>query len=323
MRIHSALLPVGMAFLTFVPAFAATPAIGVASAQRGVILDGTPVVGNSTVFDGSTIQTEGYSRVQLGSATRVDLGAGSRVKMFGNHLALESGMSEVQSQTGYEIEARGLKILGLNKDSIARVTIDADRRVGVTALSGPVNVTSQGVLVARVFPSAPMSFLPQAAASDAFESTGCVLNKSGAAILVDDTGNQVSELRGMNMTRAVGRKTRIHGTVDSSATPAGGASRVVRVTEARALGTGSGCSGLAAKLGATTTAAGLGAAAGVGAGAAAAGAAAGATAGAAAGAAAATAAVSTAVVVAGVAVAAAAVGIGVAVASSGGSSTSP
>ena len=315
MRIHSAFLPVGMAFLTFVPSFAATPAIGVASAQRGVILDGTPVVGNSTVFDGSTIQTEGYSRVQLGSATRVDLGAGSRVKMFGNHLALESGMSEVQSQTGYEIEARGLKILGLNKDSIARVSIDADRRVAVTAVSGPVNVTSQGVLVARVFPSAPMSFLPQAAASDAFESTGCVLNKSGAAILVDDTGNQVTELRGMNLSRSVGKNTRIHGTIDSSATPAGGASRVVKVTGATAAGGGS-CSSLAAKLGATTVAAGLGAAAGAGAGAAAAGAAA---AGVAAG-------VSTGVVVAGVAVAAAATAVGLGVAYGTGAlggSTSP
>ena len=320
MRIHSALLPVGMAFLTFVPAFAATPAIGVASAQRGVILDGTPVVGNSTVFDGSTIQTEGYSRVQLGSATRVDLGAGSRVKMFGNHLALESGMSEVQSQTGYEIEARGLKILGLNKDSIARVSIGADRRVAVTAVSGPVNVTSQGVLVARVFPSAPMSFLPQAAASDAFESTGCVLNKSGAAILVDDTGNQVTELRGMNMSRSVGKHTRIHGTIDSSATPAGGASRVVKVTGATAAGNGGGCSALAAKLGATTAAAGLGAAAGAGA------AAAGAGAAAAAGAAAGVAGISTGVVVAGVAVAAAAtaVGLGVAVGTGAiGGSTSP
>ena len=316
MRIHSALLPVGMAFLTFVPAFAATPAIGIASAQRGVILDGTPVVGNSTVFDGSTIQTEGYSRVQLGSATRVDLGAGSRVKMFGNHLALESGMSEVQSQTGYEIEARGLKILGLNKDSIARVSIGADRRVGVTAVSGPVNVTSRGVLVARVFPSAPMSFLPQAAASDAFESTGCVLNKSGAAILVDDTGNQVTELRGVNLSRSVGKNTRIHGTIDSSATPAGGASRVVRVTQATAAGNGGGCSALAAKLGATTVAAGLGAAAGAGAAAAGAGAAAAGTAAAGVGG----------VVVAGVAVAAAATAVGLGVAYGTGAlggSTSP
>ncbi|HVW83787.1 MAG TPA: hypothetical protein VHB50_03875, partial [Bryobacteraceae bacterium] len=190
----------------------------------------------------------------------MDLAAGSKARVFADHAALESGMSEIQGGSHFEISARTLKIRPSNSESIARVKMNGDRGVLVTALNAPVEVLNkEGLLVARVTPGLPLSFLPQAAAAGAFDNTGCVLQKSGSAVFVDETGNQIFELRGADLRRAIGNMVHVTGTTDTAATPAGGASQVINVANATVTRRG-GCSALASKVGATTTAAGLGAA---------------------------------------------------------------
>jgi hypothetical protein len=303
-------------------AAASAPVIGIESSQSAVTLDNSRVLGNATVFDGSTVQTEGYSRIHLNNGTRLDLGADSRAQVFANRVSLERGTSEIQSAGGFELDARMVIVKSTNANSIARVQLDGTKGVLVTALNAPVNVLNrEGMLVARVTPGMPMSFLPQAGASTGFESTGCVLQKDGAGLLVDPSGSPVTELRGFDLRKLVGNQAKVSGTVDSSAKAAGGATQVVNVTGATQTKKG-GCSSVAKKVGATTAAAGL--AAGVGAGAAGAGAAAAGAGAVAAGAAAgagvaAAAGISTTVLVVGGVAAAAAVG-GVVAATSGKSS---
>ena len=324
-------------------ASASAPVIGIASSQTGVTLDNAKVSGNASVFDGSTLQTEGYSRIHLNNGTRLDLSAGSRATVYSNHISLERGMGEIQNAGGFEVDTKTLKIRGAEAGSIARVKVaDNNKMVYVTALNAPVNVLNRdGLLVARVAPGLPLSFIPQAAGATVFENTGCVLQKSGAAILVDETGNQVFELRGMDLRKVIGSHVKISGSIDSSAkTTAEGATQVVKVSKADITKKG-GCASVATKVKATTSAAGLaagaagagaagaagagaaaGAAGAAGAGAAAGGAAAGAAAAGAAGAAAA-AGVSGAVI-AGVGAAAAAAGLGAAAATGAiGGSNSP
>ena len=297
-------------------AVAGSPVIGMASAQSGFTLDNSKVSGNASLFDGSTVQADGYSRIQFNNGSRMDMASGAKAQVFANHASLEAGMSEIQSTSGFEIDAQTLKIRPSQPNSIARIRVDSDRHVLVTALNAPVNVWNrEGLLVARVNPGMPLSFLPQAAASGSFDSTGCVLNKSGAAIFADQTGNQVYELRGVDMRKAVGSNTHVVGTINSSATPAGGATQVVNVTSASVTSKG-GCSALATKLGASTAAAGLAAAAG-------AGAAGGAAAAAGVGAAAAGIGVSTTALVVGGVAAATAASLGGAAAAGAFSSTSP
>lgn len=243
-------------------AIASPPSIGMTSAQSGVTVDNAAAAGNATVFDGSTIQTKGYSRVQLNDGARLGLGAGSRVQVFSNRLSLQSGAAEVQSQSKFEIDAGMVKIVPSDSNAIARVKLDSNNLVLVTALNSPVSVTNrEGVLVARVMPGLPLSFMPQAGS---FDGTGCVLQKTGAAILTDASGNQVSELRGADLRKAVGNTVHVRGTILSSATPAGGASQVVTVSSSEITAKG-GCSAVATKLGATTSAAGLAVAATTGA----------------------------------------------------------
>jgi len=247
------------------------------SAQSGVTVDNASVAGNATLFDGSTIQTTGFSsRVQLNGGAHLGLGAGSRVQVHSDRLSLESGMAEVQSASKFEIDARTLRITPSNASSVARVKLDGDGKVLVTALNAPVNVENRdGVLVARLAPGLSMSFLPQGAGGAPFDSTGCVLQKTGAAIITDANGNTVTELRGADLRKAVGNTVHVTGAVVSSPTPApaGGASQVVTVRSSQITKTG-GCTALATKLGATTAAAGLAAVATTGAAAAGAGAAA-------------------------------------------------
>jgi hypothetical protein len=263
--------------------------IGMVSGQSGVSIDGARVSGNATVFDGSVISSSSYTRMQLNSGARIDLANGSQARVFSNHIALESGTSEVQSPSAFSIDARNFRIQPAEAKSIARVRLEPNQKILVTAVSAPVNVWNRyGVLVARVTPAAPMAFLPQAATSTAFSNSGCVVNKSNSPVLVDQTGNQVVELRstakGVDLRKFVGKSASVTGNVIGSATPVQGASQVIGVSSISAA-SGGDCSQVAARVGATMSAAGIaagGAAAAGAAGAAAAGAA-GAAAGAAAG----------------------------------------
>jgi hypothetical protein len=278
--------------------------IGMTSGLTGAVLDNSRVGSGATLFDGSTVQTTSngdgsYSRIHLNDGTRLDFGAASKAQVFAKRATLEVGTTEVQSASGYEIDTQLLKIQP-QASSVARIKVENGNRVFVTALNAPVNVLNRdGMLVARVNPGLPLSFLPQAGATGTFDSTGCVLQKSGAAIF-SDSSTTVSELRGVDLRKAVGNNTHVVGTVDTSATPGGGATQVVHVTSATVTRKG-GCSDKAAALGASTAAAGL--AAGV-----AGGVAAGAAAGAAVG-------ISTTAIVVGTVAAATAVGVGAAAAS--------
>ncbi|HVW83567.1 MAG TPA: hypothetical protein VHB50_02755 [Bryobacteraceae bacterium] len=297
------------------------------SAQSGLVLDNAPAISSATVFDGSTVRSSGYSRIHLSNGTRLDFGAGSVAQVFANRAVLQSGMSEIQSGSAYEIDARNIRVQPEAANAVARVRVGEDRKVLVTAVNAPVDVrNSSGVLVARVFPSKSMEFAPQEGGGGArpasFDQTGCILQKGTSPVLVDSTGAHVVELRGDKFNkRLIGNKARVVGALESGATPTAGsgAESVVAYASIKETSKG-GCSALASKVGASTVAAAGLAAAGASAGAAAAATAAATTAGVAAGVAAAG--VSTAVIVGGVAAAAAA-GIGGAVAANSSNSNSP
>lgn len=315
MKLHF-LSAVGSAvLLTSGVALASAPVIGIASSQSGVTLDNAKVSGNATIFDGSTVQTDGYSRIHLNNGTRLDLGAGSKATVYSNRMSLERGSSETQG-TNFEVSANTLKIRS-EAGGTARVKIDGNKMVYVTALNASVNVLNrEGLLVAKVAPGLPLSFMPQAAGASVFENTGCIVVKSGSALLVDETGNQTFDLRGMDLRKVVGSQVKVSGTIDSSAKSAAGASQVIKVSKAVVVRKG-GCSAVASKVGASTAAAGLaagvaGAGAGAGAAAGAAGAAGAAAAGAGAAAGAAAAGISTTALVVGGVAAATAASVGVA-----------
>ncbi|HZL55528.1 MAG TPA: hypothetical protein VFC21_00505, partial [Bryobacteraceae bacterium] len=184
-------------------AAASETVIGMASAQSGITLDSSRVSGSATLFDGSTIVSTGFSSLKMNNGTRMYLDAGAKIRIYANRASLESGMTEIQSGSGFEIDANTVRIRTSLPSAIARIKLDGEKGVLVTALNAPVDVLNrQGLLVARVAPGLPLSFLPQAGMSgSSFDSTGCVVQKSGAALIVSD-GGQTYELRNADLRRA-------------------------------------------------------------------------------------------------------------------------
>jgi len=227
--------------------------IGIAKANGSFRVDNSRVAGNTTLFDGATVETEEASgRLQLNKGTRVELASESRVKVFDNRTVLDAGLGELQTSSGYQIEARSLRIATAGANSVARVRLDGEKAVLVAAVKGPVRVFNQaGLLVANVKTDTTLRFEPQAGSQDAFEISGCLLRKAGKLIVFDQTTSQIVEVRGdaAKLAAQAGNRVQIKGVADRSAQAVAGASLVIQVSAIEQTGLG-GCLAAAASAGA-------------------------------------------------------------------------
>jgi hypothetical protein len=232
---------------------AAGPAIGVAVGNGEFRVDGSPVAGNTTLFDGSKVETgAASSRLRLGRDTRLELSTATRVTVFRDRARLESGAGEFATGSGYQVEARGLRVSTAAGAAIARVRMDAGRAVLIAAVNGPVRVFSgSGALVASVSSGATLRFEAQAQPEGVFNVGGCLLRKAGKYILVDQTTKVVVELRGDDalLSPEAGNRVQVAGKAEAGAQPVAGASQVVRVEKLEEIGPG-GCVAAAAAIGA-------------------------------------------------------------------------
>lgn len=288
-------------------AMAASPVIGVATARGGIKIDSASASGNGTLFEGTSVETgRTASDLNMSNGVRMHLGSGSKGVVYGDHIVLERGESQLSSPVAkaaeYRIEARSLRVHAEGPGSSGRVQLVASNRVQVAALRGNVRVTNaNGIVLASLAAGRALLFEPQVAGASAPSTlTGCVVRLDGKYFLTDETAGVRVELKGLPDKKA-GHRVQITGSPVPHGTPAPGASQLIQVGAIKELSDK--CS---SKAGA---AAGAGAAGGAAAGA---GSAAG-GAGAAAGAAAAGGILSTTAVVAGVVVAAAVTGTVVAV----------
>lgn len=279
---------------------AAPSAIGVATAKGNFRIDQASITGNGTLFDGAIVETQrAAGQLDLNNGAKLQLGANSRGKIYQDRLVLEQGEGQFRpgqkSQFGFE--AKSLRIIPADSNSIAHVSMVGSRRVHVSALRGSFRITNaNGITVAALAAGRALEFEPpQAGASAPARMSGCVVNQNGRFFLTDETTNVTVELRGANLAAQVGNKVEITGSQLPGVTPAAPAyNEAGQVVQVSALKTVSKKCSLPTGAIAAAGAAGGAAAGGAAAGAAAAGAAGAAAAG-----------VSTAVV-AGVVVAAAA-----------------
>jgi hypothetical protein len=232
---------------------AAGPAIGVAVGNGEFRVDDATVAGNTTLFDGSKVETgAASSRLRLGRDTRLELSTTSRVTVFHDRARLESGAGEFSTASGYQVEVSGLRVATSAAPAVARVRMDAGRAVLVAAVNGPVRVfTGSGALVANVLAGATLRFVAQAQPEGAFNVGGCLLRKGGKYILVDQTTGVVVELRGDEalLSRQVGNRVQVAGKAVAGAPPVAGASQAVQVDKLGEIGPG-GCVAAATAVGA-------------------------------------------------------------------------
>ena len=252
--VRGTLILLALGALSSLPAW--NSAIGSAIANGGFQVDHARVWGNSTLFDGSIIETASApSQLQLIGGAQVRLAADTRATVYQKKLILESGYGQVESAPGYEVEVRSLRVSG-SWDAITRVKLEGDGKVIVAAVRGVVRVTnSTGVLVATIEAGKSLDFEPQAAGASApTKVTGCLLEKAGKPIVVDQTTSVVLELWGTDLEKEIGNRVEITGVAENSPASVPGASQLIRVAGLKVVGKG-GCSSVAKKIGATAGAA--------------------------------------------------------------------
>jgi len=222
--------------------FAAGPAIGIAIATGTFQADHSSVFGNTTLFEGTLIETNvASSRLRLKNGTQMELAADSRATVFGNRLLLEKGLGELAATANYRIEARSLRVATVGPHAIARVRLEGATKVQVAAVDGPVRVFNKiGLLVANLKPGNSLSFEPQAGQENSFDMTGCLLQKQGKFVLANLEANQVVELRGAELDQHLRNRIRITGMGLPAETPVSGASQVIQVEKVEQVSTG-GC----------------------------------------------------------------------------------
>jgi hypothetical protein len=227
----------------------ATPAIGIVTASGQFLVEKSAVWGNSTLFEGATIQTDqSSSDLSLRNGVRVQLGAKSKARVFENRLALEKGTGQVNSAAPYEVDAAGLKISG------ERVRVSLADRVEVVAYASPARVMSgSGTLLATIPAGRAMNFAMQAGSTAAVTRTGCLLYKDGHFILQDENTQEVAEVTGGNLAQNVGNRVEATGTA-TGARPALSVATMVMAVSSVSTKSQGGCLSVASALDAKTEA---------------------------------------------------------------------
>jgi hypothetical protein len=210
---------------------AASPVIGTIVTKGSFRLDNATVAGNATLIEGVVLETSrASSTVEMGSGARLVVGASSKGRLFGDHIVLEKGDTQLQNAAGYRLEALGLVIHPETGAASGRVSLAGANRVRVTSLTGSFRVlNSRGVLVANLPTGAAMEFEPQPA-GEASRVTGCLQNKSGRLVLRDETTNVTVEVAGPGLEKEAGNRVELSGSLDPSATPVSEASQFIRIT---------------------------------------------------------------------------------------------
>jgi len=224
-------------FGTLGTSLAAATAIGVAKARGSFRIDDATVYRNSTLFDGSAIETENISsELWLASGARLLLASGSRSTVYRDQMVLERGAAQLKGPSNYAIEARTLRIVPAGSDSAARVTLGKTSHIRVEALSGDVQVrNAKGLLVANLTSGTSLELNPAVAAL-ATKLTGQLQQRDGRFILTDVTTNVTVELQGTGLEEMVGRMVEVTGDAIPDATPVAGAEQVIRVSALTEIG---------------------------------------------------------------------------------------
>lgn len=176
-------------------------------------VNGSTVSGSATLFNNSAVETTGIpTRLEFKGGWML-LASNSLARVNSSRIVLERGIGELGATPGLELEARSLRIVPAGSGAAARVKLDGADKVLVGAVRGPVRVlNSAGTLVASLNPGTTLSFLPNAAAADTFDVTGCLLWKEGRFIAVDANGQKITLVSRPDLADLSGNPVHLIGT---------------------------------------------------------------------------------------------------------------
>jgi hypothetical protein len=212
---------------------ASTPTIGAGRSPGSFNLDGSAIRGNSTIFEGSTIESAASRVVIQLHSTEVTLSPQSRVTVFRDHSVLQSGALLLKDSGAYLVDAAGLRI-NSRGNSYVQVQINGPSQVLVGARRGMAEVHSAaGVQVATLHAGMALNLTPQAAETESNMSvTGCVERQGERYLVTDETSQVTVELQGPDVASYAGRRVAITGSRLTGTPNLAGVAHTVRVITA-------------------------------------------------------------------------------------------
>lgn len=171
------------ALFSVVPAFSASPSIGVATAVGSYSVNSSSVTGNADVFDGTELRTTiSPSDVHLANGAAVRLATRSAGTVYSDHLQLNDGALRISNFDRYPVQSRQLQIQADTPGAEAIIRMKG-RTLEVASLGGTVKVTDGGAMLTRVMAGTKMAFqntTPPAAAQTG-AAPGVAPAQTGAA----------------------------------------------------------------------------------------------------------------------------------------------
>ena len=172
-------------------------------------MNGSPASKNAEVPAGAVIETtEAGSRLAVGKSVKIQLMERSRVRVWEDHLVLESGGIEVSGL--YLVEAAGLKVYTLEG---ARATVGLRDRLNIATAAGLLRVqNAQGLVLSFVEAGKSANFAVESSKASVESRTGCLVFKDSHFLLQDDTTRELVELRGPDLELNLGNRVVVSGT---------------------------------------------------------------------------------------------------------------
>jgi hypothetical protein len=166
----------------------ASAVIGVASTRGTIEVDNASVRGTANLTDGSMVRTnETAGQVQLNNGVQATFGKNTAASVYNNRIEIREGSGQVATRPGFELGALGFRVAPAGDKAVARVSYSNPERILVTAVGSPVQVSRDGVLLARLNPGTTYFFEPEAGdtgggtARTAGQTAGKAADKTGAA----------------------------------------------------------------------------------------------------------------------------------------------
>lgn len=215
---------------------AGTASIGTASARGNFRVDSYLVRGNSTLFDGSVIETgQTTADLRLEKGTEITMARSSLGTLYRNRIVLQQGESQLATSSSFQLEAKGLRVTPTQPNSRGVIAIRPGNTVEVAVLNGSFGVANaQGILLASVRSGRALSFaMQEGTMSRSFSGMGMVSSENGHFYISVDGTDERYEIIGKNLKKYLGQKVLIFGTVEPGAAQAGGATPVVSVSSVK------------------------------------------------------------------------------------------
>ena len=214
-----------------------TSSIGTVTANGEIQVDGSAIRSNSTLFNGSVVQTSAVrSDVRLADGSHLVLNPDSRMTLYRDHAVLEQGLTMQRNAGKHAVIANGLKVSSETPNGVVLVDIQNRTHMEVEARSGAADVrTPSGDLVARIEPGKALSFDTAPAknvSASSIKIAGVLRPVAGHFVLTDTLSGVTFQLQGSNLAAYSGAPVQVIGMVSSVVPTISGASRVVDVSDA-------------------------------------------------------------------------------------------